>query len=149
MPSPQECVGSRKDTGASYRLVPDVHRPLARKVEPKPPPQRRQSDRTARMLALAHHVEVLVVEGRLPDYAAAARVLSLTRARMTQVMTLVLLAPESQEHVILGRLPLTERSLRLDLRGQDWEIQRSGVGARVLIGDQGSKPESAWPRPLS
>ena len=44
----------------SYRLVPKQHRLVPRMVEPKPPPRRRPSDRTARMLALAHHVEALL-----------------------------------------------------------------------------------------
>jgi hypothetical protein len=79
------------------------------------------------MLALAHHVEILVEEGRLPDYAAAARILRITRARMTQVMNLLLLAPEIQERLLLGTLSAPERRLRIALRSADWEAQRSVV----------------------
>jgi hypothetical protein len=79
------------------------------------------------MIAMAHHVEALVEEGRLPDYAAAARVLGITRARMTQVMNLLLLAPRIQDGLLLGTLEVPERRLRLALRSADWEAQRSVV----------------------
>ena len=62
--------------------------------------RRGTGDRTARLLALAHHIDRLVEEGRLRDYAEAAGVLGLTRARVTQVMNLMLLAPEIQDAVV-------------------------------------------------
>ena len=45
---------------------------------------------------LALHVEWLIEDGELEDYADAARALGLTRARLTQVMNLLLLAPKIQ-----------------------------------------------------
>jgi hypothetical protein len=108
----------------SYRLEAKQHRVLQSKEKPTPPPrQPRFSDRTARMLALAHHVEILVEEGSLPDYAAAARILGVTRARMTQVMNLLLLAPDIQDRLLLGTLTPPERQLRLALRSADWDSQ--------------------------
>lgn len=113
----------------SYRLEPKQHRLVPRKVEPRAPPQRRSSDRTARMLALAHYVEILVDEGRVTDYAAAARILGLTRARMTQVMNLLLLAPDIQKGLLLGRLIAPERQLRRVLQIPDWQGQRTPVAS--------------------
>ena len=74
-------------------------------------------------LALAHHVERLVEAGELAGYAEAARALGLTRARLTQVMNLLLLAPEIQEAILLGDMRATERSLRRVVREPVWAQQ--------------------------
>ena len=55
----------------------------------------------ARRLALAYYIEQLIDEGRLRDYANAASVLGVTRARMTQVMDLLLLPVPVQEDVLI------------------------------------------------
>ena len=83
--------------------------------------------RAARMLALAHHVERLADDGALPDYAAAARPLGLTRARLTQVMNLLLLAPRIQEKVLAGDLRASERGLRSVVGESEWERQAAAV----------------------
>ena len=80
--------------------------------------------RAARMLALAHHIERRIDDGTIPGYAAAARALGLTRARLTQVMNLLLLAPEIQERIAVGELVLTERALRRVVGEPDWEEQQ-------------------------
>ena len=85
--------------------------------------------RTARMLALAHHIERQIEDGAIPDYAAAARALGLTRARITQVMNLLLLAPEIQGRILRRDLVLTERALRRVVGEADWQEQ-----SRVLTG---------------
>lgn len=77
------------------------------------------------MLALAHYVERLVEAGEIESYAEAARVLGLTRARLTQVMGLVLLAPEVQERVLMGELRTTERELRGVVNEVEWEAMPS------------------------
>ena len=79
------------------------------------------------MIALAHHVENLVERGVLPDYAAAARILGLTNARVTQVMNLLQLAPDLQEGLLLGTLNVPERRLRVGLRFPDWAEQRAAI----------------------
>ena len=83
--------------------------------------------RAARMLALAHHVERLVEAGELESYAAVARMLGLTRARMTQVMDLLLLAPEIQEGILTGGLRASERALRRAVGESAWEQQKKVV----------------------
>ena len=79
--------------------------------------------RVARMLALAHHIERLVETGELTGYAEAARVLGLTRARLTQVMKLLLLAPEIQEEILVTDPQVTERRLRRVVARPDWNEQ--------------------------
>lgn len=79
----------------------------------------------ARTLALAHHVERLVEAGEIDSYAEAARALGLTRARLTQVMNLLLLAPEVQERVLTGELRATERALRGVVGEAEWGRQET------------------------
>ncbi len=81
------------------------------------------------MLALAHYVEQLVEVGELTGYAEAARILGLTRARLTQVMKLLRLAPNIQEWMLDPRashaVPVAERALRRVLTNPAWEQQRA------------------------
>ena len=79
--------------------------------------------RAARQLALAHHIERLVEVGELTGYAEAARVLGLTRARLTQIMNLLLLAPEIQEAIVSGNLVESERSMRGVVLEAEWQAQ--------------------------
>ena len=81
--------------------------------------------RAARLLALAHRIARQIDDGALRDYAAAARALGVTRARVTQVMNLLLLAPEIQEAILTGELRFGERGLRAVVRVTDWERQRT------------------------
>ena len=63
------------------------------------------------------------------DLAHAASALGLTRARITQIMNLLLLAPEIQEEIFdlppatNGRDPVSERLLRPIAAEPDWEKQ--------------------------
>ena len=92
-----------------------------------PPPEsasvQRPVSRAARMLALAHHVERLIESRELSGYTEAARPLGLTRARLTQVMNLLLLAPNVQEQLLTGELAATERSLRAVVAEPCWAAQ--------------------------
>ncbi len=87
-----------------------------------PPPSR-----AARMLALAHHINSLVDAGDLASYAAAAQALGLTRARLTQVMNLLLLSPEVQEQLLTGDIALTERGLRRAVAEAEWGRQLASL----------------------
>lgn len=80
----------------------------------------------AALLALAHHVQHLIDAGRIADRAEVARRLNWTRARVSQVMDLLLLAPDIQEaalHLEAGTR-VTECALRAVVRYQDWSEQR-------------------------
>ena len=59
--------------------------------------------RLARLLALAIRLEGLIREEATRDYAELARLGRVTRARMTQIMNLLHLAPDIQE-AILGSI---------------------------------------------
>jgi hypothetical protein len=78
---------------------------------PAPTPGR--VPRVARLLALAHRLERLVRTGVVKDYAEAARLGHVTRARISQIMSLLYLAPDIQEMILF--LPRIER-------GRDWIV---------------------------
>ncbi len=82
----------------------------------KPEPRRDSSPvgrvpRVARMLALAHRIDGMIRAGELTDLADAARRLGITRARMTQIANLALLAPAIQEAILLSASATQEREL--------------------------------------
>ncbi len=56
--------------------------------------------RISRYMALAIHFEDLIRQGVVTDYADLARLGHVTRARVTQIMNLRLLAPEIQEELL-------------------------------------------------
>jgi len=96
--------------------------------EPAPPPDRRPP-RTAQMLALAHELQRLINSGEVPDRATLARHLGLTRARVTQILDLLLLSPDIQEDILSAEGspvggPTTERQLRQLTRFAAWSDQR-------------------------
>ena len=72
-----------------------------------PEPASGRVPRVARLLALAHRLEGLLRSGAVRDYAALARLGHVTRARISQIMALLQLAPDLQEAVLF--LPRTER----------------------------------------
>ena len=86
--------------------------------------------RVARLMALAIHLEDLVHSGQAKDYATLAKVGHVTRARMTQIINLTLLAPDIQEAILFlprvrqGRDPIVERDLRPIVATADWQQQR-------------------------
>lgn len=81
-------------------------------------------------MALAIHFDGLIRDGHIAEYAEIARLGHVSRARVTQIMNLLLLAPDVQEEILL--LPALERGrerLHLrDLQGLaaicDWQEQR-------------------------
>ncbi len=54
----------------------------------------------ARLLALAHKWEGMVRRDEVKDYAEIARLMGLSRARVTQICNLVLLSPDLQERLL-------------------------------------------------
>ena len=89
--------------------------------EPAPP----QPARIARLLALAHRLEQEVRVGST-DLAGIARRYGLTRARVTQLVNLTLLAPAIQAELATGSgagEPATERTLRRVIAEVGWERQ--------------------------
>ena len=70
--------------------------------------------RVARLMALAIKFDGMLREGVATDYADLARLGLVTRARMTQIMNLLNLAPDIQEQILFSPLikGLNERNLR-------------------------------------
>jgi len=97
--------------------------------------------RVARLMALAIKFDRLLGEGAITDQAELARIGHVTRARVTQIMNLVHLAPDIQEAVLFlppvteGRDPITERDLRPIAAEVDWGRQRGAW--RDLAGSNG------------
>jgi hypothetical protein len=83
--------------------------------------------RIARLMALAIRFEALVRDETMQDYAELARHGRVTRARVTQIMKLLDLAPDLQERILF--LPpvkgLNERNLRSLVAQTDWGKQRT------------------------
>jgi hypothetical protein len=107
---------------------------LSRTPLPERPKAAARPLHVARMLALAHTIVRQIDEGMFADLADAARKLGFTRARITQLVDLTLLAPEIQEEILFaevgaGRDPVSERGLRAAARAADWGRQRIVVGA--------------------
>lgn len=86
--------------------------------------------RVARLLALAIRFDRLIRRGDVQDYADLARLGYVTRARITQIMNLLNLAPDIQEAILFlpntttGRDPILERDLRSVAAVAQWNRQR-------------------------
>ena len=71
----------------------------------------------------------MIRTGELRHLAGAAGAMGLTRARVTQITNLLLLAPEIQEAILAlppvtkGRDSVTERQLRRIVAEPDWDLQ--------------------------
>ena len=82
--------------------------------------------RVARLLALAHHWNGLIRAGTVHDRADIARLVGVSRARVTQVMRLLDLAPGIQEAVLDGKVDGrgAEKALRTAAAEPMWCAQR-------------------------
>jgi hypothetical protein len=86
--------------------------------------------RIARFMALAIRFDELVRVGVVSDYAELARLGHVTRARVTQIMNLLMLAPDIQEAILFlprverGRDPILLRQLQPIALVPDWRKQR-------------------------
>ncbi len=95
--------------------------------------------RISRLLALAIRFEDLVARGEVVDYAELARLGHVTRARLTQIMNLTLLAPDIQEQILFlprttrGHDPIAERDMRPIAAEVHWGRQRR-MWARIAGG---------------
>ena len=126
---------------AEPRIVACAFPPRPRR-RPSPPP--RQSDavappasvplgrvqRVARLVALALRLEQLVQSGVIANYAELARLGHVSRARVSQILSLRFLAPDLQEAVLFlpptmrGHDPIHLRQLQRVAAELDWEHQR-------------------------
>jgi hypothetical protein len=125
-------------TEIAIAVEPKVRARARHAAETVARPPRRYRARVARQLALA--LQRRVDSGELADYATMTRAIGLTRARLTQLMDMLLLAPDIQAEILFleappGEQPISERALRDGvLRTLDWGEQRRRwreIGART------------------
>ncbi len=86
--------------------------------------------RVTKLMALAIRLDQLIRDGHVTDQAELARLSHVSRARLTQIMNLLQLAPDIQEAVLnlprteSGRDAVTERDLRPIAGMVSWSKQR-------------------------
>ena len=108
-------------------------------VQPDPGP-RGQVPRLTRVLALAHAFQAMIRAGTVKDYAELARLTGFSRARITHMMDLTLLAPDIQEQILTW--PRVERESDAPSEKQvrtisaitEWERQRRGWAPLISEG---------------
>jgi hypothetical protein len=102
--------------------------------------------RVARLLALAHRFNELLWQGVVQNYSDLARLGHVTPARISQIMTLLFLAPVSQEEILFwarvahGRDLFRLADLQPIARVPDWKTQR--LLWEALIVRRGLRPTS-------
>ncbi len=89
-----------------------------------------RTPRIARLMALAIHFEEKIRSGGVSDFGEIARLGQVTRPRITQIMNLLLLAPDIQEELlalpmsVVGKDLVTEKKLRQIVALVAWDDQR-------------------------
>jgi hypothetical protein len=97
----------------------------------KPPEQPRgRIPRISRLVALAIRFDGLIRSGAIESHAELARLGRITRARVSQILNLLHLAPDIQESLLFlprveeGRAPITLRQLQPLCQMMDWKKQK-------------------------
>lgn len=86
--------------------------------------------RLSRLMALAIHFDALIRQGGIYNQADLAQLGHVSRARVTQIMNLLHLAPDIQEQILFlprimsGDDPYPERKIRIIVQELDWKKQR-------------------------
>jgi hypothetical protein len=122
---------------SSIKIEADIHfssrgRGSRRVMENGPQPKRPSGrlPRITRLMALAIRFDQLIQDGAVNDYAELARLGNVTRARVTQIMNLLMLAPNIQEDILFlprvteGRDPIHLKELQEVALLPDWRKQR-------------------------
>ena len=105
-----------------------------------PPTPAGRVPRISRLMALALRFDRLIKAGEITDQAEIARLGQVSRARVTQIMNLLMLAPDIQEDILFlprtqsGRDPIREIMLRPIATIIDWRKQRKFW--KPLLADQ-------------
>jgi len=105
-----------------------------RQIKPGPAPVSNAPDgripRISRLMALAIKFDQMISDGLVRDQAEIAELGHVTRARVTQIMNLLHLAPDIQEEILhlpqvrSGKDPITERHIRTIAAERIWTLQR-------------------------
>ena len=92
--------------------------------------------RISKLVALASRMQSMIESGEVESFQQLAELGRISQPRMTQIMSLLLLAPDIQEEllylpeVMQGKAPIHERLLRPLTTVLDWRVQRR-MWARV------------------
>ena len=103
---------------------------------PEPSPGR--VPRIAKLMALALRFEKLVRTGQVRNFAELASLGQVTRNRITQIMNLLLLAPDLQERLLFlprvhsGPDPIYLKDLQRVAKEADWATQRQILSQEFL-----------------
>jgi hypothetical protein len=125
------CIALRDGTRSSY-FLPAVN---GRGAPGNAEAEAGRVPRISRTMALAIQLEQMVRERQAPNYASLAEAGHVSRARLSQIMTLTNLAPAIQETVLLlprrmsGQECVTEKQLRGIARQVDWDCQKKLFGS--------------------
>ena len=107
-------------------------------ARPEKAPPAPRVPHVAKLMALAIRLEDLLESGQVRDQAELARLGRVSRARLTQIMNLLHLAPDLQEKLLSlpesaeGRDAVFERDLRPIAKVVSWERQRRMWGGMPL-----------------
>ncbi len=110
------------------------------------------------MLAVAHGLASTLAKVGGPTRGELAKALEMSEARLSQLLDLLLLAPDIQEELLFlevapGRDPIPERALRHVVRALDWREQRRRFALLRKSGGRGTRcrpagvPQSEAPAP--
>ena len=97
---------------------------------PTPDTPKGKLPRISRLMALAIHCNELLLTGQITNQSELARYSQITRARTTQILTLLNLAPDIQEEILFlprtteGRVDIQEKGVRQIAMKMDWRRQR-------------------------
>ena len=85
--------------------------------------------RLRKSLLLAYQVEKLISEGKAKDFTQASRWLNITKARLSQIMSLLNLAPSIQDEILLSTADKIKKIAVQDIlpiaAESDWDRQIS------------------------
>ena len=96
--------------------------------------------RITRLMALAIHFDGLIQSGAVTNYAELARLRNVTKARMTQIMNLLMLEPGIQEEILFltrveeGRGEVCLRDLQPVASVVTWKGQQAALQATKKLG---------------
>jgi len=125
----------RVEEAVHFRRAGKGGRILVASGSPATTPAPGRRPRVARLMALAIKFDGLVRNGEVKDYADLARLGQVTRARITQIMNLLQLAPDIQEQLLFlppvqfGRDPISLRELQSICLTFDWKNQQKAWSA--------------------
>jgi len=125
-------------------------RRLRRASESASPPAPR-IPRITRLMALAIKFDDMIRRGEVRGYADLARLGHVTRARITQIMNLLNLAPDIQEELLLGAplqngtAQITEPDVRQVAALVHWAPQRAAFGSSFTLTEPGQQTSESPP----